>query len=667
MQNTTARWRWAFGLGLMIIIVALSPVAHADDDDDDTADIWRLKPRIDTQLRASSDRTLNITEYWRPLWQSPDQVVFGTARIMGDNQSNFEGSLGLGARALYHDHIWGSYIYADRRFTTLGSEFWQGTAGVEYITDKWETRANIYIPTNRRIVHQTGSTEGPIIAGTGVYVRGPSHIIEEAQPGMDAEIGFKIPDFSKYIGETRAFIGGYHFDGDETDNVTGARARLTTDITPFARIGARAQYDDARGAQYFVELTFRFPGTTSNPHKPRLWSRLADTPERDVDIVTVDATEQGALTPLVDTTTNAPARFIYVDNTTNPAQADGSTEHPFASLSDALAAAQENDTIYIHSGDPTKSGYDQGYILTANNITIHGAGIPLTLSSDRYTAPTASWNGDLILRGAGTAPILTNPNGDAVTLMGSDQTIRGVQIDGASGSGIVITGDAQNITLDHVTVTGNGGSGLSLYHTNAHDMDVTVRNSVISGNYLYGVSTDNVGAGTVTLDMGTDNSYGGNDIFGNVTRDIYANNSSGTITASGNYWESATLHNMWGPTGGSIYTGATSTSPFCGNCLITTPLFNGWVDQVDESTPYDTETRTITGFTGSRYITASTMDTGPTPEWMINGVSSGNSIMRVSTGDQIALRVTPHPSSQYTRFITVSGSGWDQFIGVQTR
>lgn len=41
-----------------------------------------------------------------------------------------------------------------------------------------------------------------------------------------------------------------------------------------------------------------------------------------------------------------------------------------------------------------------------------------------------------------------------------------------------------------------------------------------------------------TLDMGTDSSYGGNDIFGNITRDIYANNTSGMITASGNYWGS---------------------------------------------------------------------------------------------------------------------------------
>lgn len=671
MQKANQNWQRTFGLGLTIMIVSLSSLSHATDDDDHEElfnnENWRLKPRIDTQIRASSDRTLNITEYWRPVWQSPDQVVFGTARIMGDNQSNFEGSLGLGARALYDDHIWGSYIYADRRFTSLGSEFWQGTAGVEYITEKWETHTNIYIPTNRRTVHQTGSTEGPIIAGTGVYIRGPSYIIEEAQPGIDTEIGFKIPDFSKYIGDTHAFIGGYHFDGDETENVTGARARFTADLAPFARIGARAQYDDARGTQYFIELTFRFPGIATNPDKPNLWSRLADSPERDVDIVTVDAKQLGNLTPFIDTTTNAPARFIYVDNTTDPNHADGSAEHPYASLSDAITGAQENDTIYIYSGDSTQSGYDEGYVLTTNNITIHGAGAPLTLSSNRYSASTVSWNGDLILREAQTAPVLTNPYGDIITMTGSNQTIRGIQIDGGAGSGIVVTGDAQNITLDQVMITGNGGNGLSLYHTNNHDMSVTMRNSTIAGNYLYGVSTDNAGSGAVTLDMGTDSSYGGNDIFGNITRDIYANNTSGMITASGNYWGSSPLYNMWGPTGGAIYTGTVSNTSFCTACSITTASFPGWVDQVDETTSYDTESRIMTGFAGSRYIAVSAMDSGPSPEWVVNNVSTGNSIMRISAGDQIALRIIPHPSSQYTRFITVSGSGWDQFFGVQTR
>lgn len=663
---------------MILFVCALTlvrvPCAHALDSDIDlfieptTQDHWDIPARIDSQVRASKDRTLNITEYWRPVWQSPDRVIFGTARLMSDNQSNFEGSLGVGARGFYTDHIWGTYLYADRRFTSLGSEFWQGTAGIEYIKDTIEMRSNIYIPTRRRTVHTTGIIQTPILVGTGIYSRGTSEIIEEAQPGMDAEIGFKIPDFSKYIGTSRTFAGVYYFKGDVTEDVAGARVRFTTDLSPFASIGGRAQYDDVRGAQYFLELTLRLPGAASRPDRPSLWSRLGDTPERDVDIVTVDHDMPGALTPLIDQETNAPARFIYVDNTADPATASGTTEHPFTKISDAVNVLQSNDTLYIRGDQMEQTPYTENITIPIDHVTIQGSGAPLILSNTRYTSSDFKWTGDLVIRTNSAAPIISTPNGNALTLMGNTQTVRGINFDGNSGSGIMITDQARNIIIDNVSSTGNGTHGIAIYASNAQDpMNVKIHNSIISGNLLYGVLADQPGLQKIHLNLGDSESFGGNDLFGNITGNLYANTPGGTVMESGNYKDLGGALNIVGPTAGAVYSGVIASDPYHEDAKIITPGFSPWIDTINETTPYISPSIILSEFTGSRYLAISAMDSGPMPEFILNNTPTATAYVRVQPGGQIGFQIMPHPSHMYTRFITVTGGGFDQFIGLQTQ
>lgn len=656
---------YVWGLFLYIAVGGLivCPRAYADDSDQDESKLYER--RVETRLRVGDDRTVNVTEIWAPFTQDPDRLVYGSLRALADNRDNLEGNLGLGARAFYGDHIWGGYGFIDRRVTSFGSQFWQGTAGVEYMRDAWDARVNIYVPFDNIRTHTVLSDPTPFVVGNGVYVQGNGTVIEEAQTGGDIEVGFKLPDLQDFTANTRLFGAVYHFDGEETPDITGVRARVQADVAPWLQIGARAQYDDERGGQYFAELVFRFPGRAGDDRRSALWNRMADAPERDLDIVTGEDMTPGDQTPLIDAETGAPARFIYVDQT-NDTSGTGTAEDPYQDLTQALARAQPYDTVYVVGSTEPTAVYSNGYNMATNHVTLHGSGAPLLLDGNRYSTASLSWAGSFLLRPAEDYAVFQNPNGAGLTVTASDITVRGVAFDGSAASGAVVTGDADNMVFDTVQFTGNGNHGLEIYHTGAQDMNVTVRNSVSTGNTLYGVLADDQGPGTVHVDLGTDAEYGLNDIFGNVTNDMYVNAPMGTITAVGNYFGSG-APNITGPNAGAVYTGVIATTPFCTSCVLSGGTFGSWYDQIDPSTLFETNTVTVSGFTGTRVMMASAMDGLPPPVWIVNGVPQTGTTIQVRSGDTVSLQVSPNPNSYYTRFIQVSGSGFDQFFGVQTR
>lgn len=205
----------------------------------------------------------------------------------------------------------------------------------------------------------------------------------------------------------------------------------------------------------------------------------------------------------------------YVNN--QATSGDGSSASPFAALSDAEGATTasvtpDDDIIYVFEGDSTSgTRYDGGITLGLGQKLI-GQGVALVV--DRFGA-------DVTLRSAGTAPLITNTGGAAVTL-GDDNEIRGVTIDEPAGLGL--DGDSTpslvaSLVVEEVTFNIAAGStdhAIFVDNTNpAGAVSIDIINNVIAGDFSGGTSSAdgirlNIGAGV--NDQTAEIEISGNDI-----------------------------------------------------------------------------------------------------------------------------------------------------------
>lgn len=529
-----------------------------------------------------------MNELWAPFWQGRDgagvdRVVFGDLRLMGDDQENREFNLGTGYRQYLPEQkaVVGGMGWVDRRLTKLGSRFHQFTVSGEWLSDKWDLRVNAYVPLSKRKERITGAetASAPYLAGTGIYYEsgGQTLLIEEPQKGLDLEIGWKIPFMDGLTDSTRIYAAVYHFRGDKSEDVTGWRTRIASDITENFQIGARFQHDDERGSQGFVEATIRFPfGHKKSYRREGVRSRLDESPERDIDIVTGSKEEvaPSRTLPVLNTDTGQPQRVLYVDNSA-AGGGDGSLDNPYNDLTVAQGALLPQDVLYIAHGLGTSAGMNSGLSITQNGVQVIGEGSNFTFKEGRYSAgeSTGEFNGT-VLRAAGLAPILTNlnPNGDGVTIAASDVLLSGVTISGAARHGIYAFENGgsslDNLTIRNVRTTGNtedgvhieadgaGSSviadlrlvtadgnknGMRFLAQNNSSVTTSVQSSSVTTNTDHGVIIyDNSVTGAVDADLGGGTkSTGGNSFFGNGDEDLVVDSDGATILAQNNWWGQA--------------------------------------------------------------------------------------------------------------------------------
>lgn len=258
-----------------------------------------IQGRAETNLRMGHERSIFMTEFWVPFLQSqePGSVLYGSLRMMGDDQDNREGNLGIGYRQVVDKKglsgVAGVHGWLDRRITERGSKFHQMTGGFEWLGESIDVRLNGYLPLSdkREIEIPNANPQGPALAGTGIVVDTNGTLVEEPQSGFDIEFGFELGQYSGFVHEytdsARVYGGGYYFYGENTQDVAGWRTRFTADITENIQFGTRFQRDDERGAQGFLEVTLRFPfGHKKSYRKNGIHARLDESPERDIDIVT---------------------------------------------------------------------------------------------------------------------------------------------------------------------------------------------------------------------------------------------------------------------------------------------------------------------------------------------------------------------------------------------
>lgn len=468
-----------------------------------------LKPRVESNLRAGTDRTISMNEFWVPFHQDATKgsVFYGDLRMMGDNEDNRELNVGVGYREMVNTEslgqgVLGGHVWFDRRKTSFDSKFNQITVGGEWFSDDWDIKVNGYIPLNKDKTFERSNPNGlnAQFVGNQILVNTNQIVVEEALMGADLELGMRVPFLDDYTDSTRIYAAAFHFQGDRAEDVSGWRARISSDITEDFQIGARFQTDDVRGSQSFLEATVRFPFGNKQSYKDQgLWARMDESPERDIDIVSNEAVlDQGNNVALLNSSTSTAQNVIHVDNTVAGGGA-GTNESRFNTLAAAQAAAGANDIIYVHRGDGTTAGMNAGITIDDAGQKLVGAGVNLTLSDFGLISATGIGTNSDVLIAASSAPVITNGAGDGITVTADDVKISGLTVSGATGNGIELNYSAaqdHSVEISNVTSTGNGEDGIEIRTSGTANLASQITNSTFSNNTDFGVFYFLQGAGT---------------------------------------------------------------------------------------------------------------------------------------------------------------------------
>jgi len=308
---------------------------------------------------------------------------------------------------------------------------------------------------------------------------------------LDLELGWNIPFLKDHTDSTRVYAGGYHFEGNLAEDVSGWRTRIASDITSNIEIGARFQRDDVRGVQGFLEATIRFPfGNKKSYRQDGLYARLDESPERDIDIVSNQfVVDDGSNQVLLNGTTGVSQNVLIVDNTA-AGGGDGSAETPFNTLASAEAAAVDNDLIYVRRGDGTTTGLDSGITLDDPGQMLVGSGTNLNFSGAGFTTENGqSLSSETVIAADPLgAPVITNGAGDGVLIRESNISVSGITVDGASGRGVYAHNDFgtvwDTINISDVFSTNNGDRGIrvSTFNPGSTIENVNVNNVISTQN-----------------------------------------------------------------------------------------------------------------------------------------------------------------------------------------
>ena len=452
---------------------------------------------------------------WAPLSQGTSSLLFGEARGKQFEQDMREGNFALGYRQMMPDGwnlgIWGGY---DIRRSTFGNTFHQLAGGIEALSDRWDFRANAYLPLNDRENVATSSIMTPVTSV--VDMTGPqiglittvdtitTSLDEVALWGFDAEIGTKLFSTAEGLSgprhELRVYAGGFHFDHSDIDHsVTGPRVRAEWRVDNLieswsgSRLTFEGEYshDKVRDNRFEIGARLRLPfGDTGARPAYALTAqerRMSEGLERDTDIVSDRKTTQTAtnISTIEENVEDAETgvrfdRVVTVDATGN--------------LSSVSTTAGANSLIIA---DGTAGNLNGNHTLQGNQ-TILGGGETLQirgLTSGNVVDFTA----------AGSKPTLAVSSGNVITVGGDNVHLTGLNVSGGYygvwadsrsntvisrlnisspwSDGVFLNGTGGSTRIQDTTITGAGDDTIQI---NAASHVLTVQNSQLI-NSSYGI------------------------------------------------------------------------------------------------------------------------------------------------------------------------------------
>ena len=219
----------------------------------------------------------------------------------------------------------------------------------------------------------------------------------------------------------------------------------------------------------------------------------------------------------------------------------GTFMNPFRTPVPVNAISNPGDIIYVL--DDQGVGTDGGFVLQDDQVLL-GEGVPLVL-------------GPTVFVPAGSRPTIGSAGSDAITL-GTNNTVRGVNIDSPSGAGIVGL-NVGTLTIDEVDVAATGGPGVDIRNGG---VDITFDSLSSSGSTTPGINLESL-TGDITIHTGTIISTGTSD-------SVRLNGGAVDFTFDGD------ITNDGGGAISHITGGHSGTVTFqTGTLLHTNPAFNG--------------------------------------------------------------------------------------------
>ena len=288
-----------------------------------------------------------------------------------------------------------------------------------------------------------------------VGVQTTTGFYEEALHGFDAEVGYLIPGLAW---ETRAFAGGYYFDGDIVDSMTGVRVRAETRPMKNIALSLAYQNDDLFDDQATLELRYSFGYKAEKGHRT-LEERMIQFPGRDIDIIETSGLSPRDVTKTSSTQVALANDVVHIDNTAG-AGGDGSFEDPFDSIGACEAsgecAGDPADYVFLHAGD-SRSGtpYDPiDGIELAPGQSLIGEGVDF-MGIAAGDHPVIEWD------------FAANGPGDIITLA-DDNTVAGLELRGAARDRVLHPDQIANPGA-YIYVEGNAIAGYNVTGFNIHD------------------------------------------------------------------------------------------------------------------------------------------------------------------------------------------------------
>ncbi len=197
-------------------------------------------------------------------------------------------------------------------------------------------------------------------------------------------------------------------------------------------------------------------------------------------------------------------RVLHVDNTA-ASGGDGSKGNPFNTLKAAEAALQAHDVIYVHRGDGTTAGQDEGIVIAQEGVSLIGSGTNFVYDGGKFTAASGKDYSGILLAARTSAPVITNTEaaaagngtttGNGIYGLTDDVSISGLSIIGATGNGVFVNGTVSGSTERHVDISdmyisGSGRQGLRVTATQAAMMinEVYIHDVVSENNTDVGIT-----------------------------------------------------------------------------------------------------------------------------------------------------------------------------------
>lgn len=448
--------------------------------------------RIEGEGKFSNHRSIGEGTLFMPVWQNENSLLFTDIRGRFDNLDSEEINLGLGYRQRINNAwIIGGYGFYDRRSSSHNNIFQQATLGIEALSVDWEFRANAYIPESREYdLGMPGVLA--VLNGSNIEIQTFGASSERALPGADLEIGkhFDLPD----NWDLWAYAGGYHFEADRYEDVTGVRGRIELSYMNVPHlpegsrftVGFETQRDSARGQQSYgiarLSLPLNFGGETpSTSTLSALDQRMTTRIVRDVDIVSAE--REGQMLSTEAATITLPGGGTVSSVT----QLDSTSTLPAD-----VAAAGANSLVFITEDVSTNTA-----VIVRPGQTIAGGGATFTATAaSGATAP---------LTLPGSRPVITGTSVFSnVFIMSANSSLRNLSTDG--GRTAVLVNVSTGVSIENVTLRNSSVNGLSVTINSTASVDnaniinagnhgielsngasLAIQNSVIDTTAIYGI------------------------------------------------------------------------------------------------------------------------------------------------------------------------------------